>query len=75
MDRRTFLRGAAVLGSGVLAGAAAAACSTSGGQNASGGGSTSTTEHGPPDWSKLAGTLGGTLLIPTDNGFAAAGHL
>lgn len=75
MDRRTFLRGAAVLGSGVLAGTAAAACSSSGRNNASGGGSTSTTEHGPPDWSKLAGSLTGSLLLPTDSGYGAAGHL
>jgi FAD/FMN-containing dehydrogenase len=75
IDRRTFLRGVAVLGSGVLAGAAAAGCSSSGQQNASGGGSTPTTEHGPPQWSKLAGSLSGTLLLPSESGYAAAGHL
>jgi FAD/FMN-containing dehydrogenase len=74
MDRRTFLRGATVLGSGVLAGAAVAGCSTSGPHHASGS-STSTTEHGPPDWSKLAASLGGTLLLPSDSGYTAAGHL
>ena len=36
---------------------------------------TSTTEHGPPDWPKLAASLSGTLLLPTDSGYAAAGHL
>jgi FAD/FMN-containing dehydrogenase len=75
MDRRTFLRGATVLGSGVLVGAAAAGCSTSGSHNAGGGTSTSTTDHGPPDWSKLAASLSGTLLLPTDSGYTAAGHL
>ena len=75
MDRRTFLRGATVLGSGALVGAAAAGCSSSNSNNASGGTSTSTTEHGPPDWSKLAASLGGTLLLPTDSGYTAAGHL
>ncbi len=75
MDRRTFLRGATVLGSGVLVGAAAAGCSSSSSNSAGGGTSTSTTDHGPPDWSKLAASLGGTLLLPTDSGYAAAGHL
>ena len=76
MDRRTFLRGATLIGSGVIAGAAAAGCSSSSDHVASGGGtSTSTTEHGRPDWSKLAASLTGTLFLPTDSGYAAAGHL
>jgi len=75
MDRRTFLRGTSVLGSGVVIGAAVAGCSGSSSHNTSGSTSTSTTEHGPPDWSKLAASLSGTLLLPTDSGYSAAGHL
>jgi hypothetical protein len=75
MDRRTFLRGATLLGSGVFAGAAVAGCATSSPHNQGGGTSTSTTNHGPPDWSKLAASLSGTLLLPSDGGFTAAGHL
>jgi FAD/FMN-containing dehydrogenase len=75
MDRRTFLRGATLLGSGVFAGAAAAGCATSSPHNQGGGTSTSTTNHGPPDWSKLAASLSGMLLLPSDGGFTAAGHL
>ena len=75
MDRRAFLRGATVLGSGVFASAAVAACSTSSSPDESGGTSTSTTSHGPPDWSKLAASLSGALLLPTDSGYTAAGHL
>ena len=75
MDRRAFLRGATVLGSGVFASAAVAGCSTSGSPDESGGTSTSTTSHGPPDWSKLAASLNGALLLPTDSGYSAAGHL
>ena len=79
MDRRTFLRGATVVGSGLIAGGVAAACSSSGthASNA-GGGTTSTTtqaDQGPPDWSKLAASLVGPLLQPGDSGYAAAGHL
>lgn len=81
MDRRAFLRGATVLGSGVLAGAAVAGCSTSSSEDEGGGtststsASTSTTNHGPPDWTKLAASLSGALLLPTDSGYTAAGHL
>ncbi len=75
MDRRTFLRGATALGSGVVIGTAVARCSGPSSHDTSGGTSTSTTEHGPPDWSKLAASLGGTLLLPTDTGYTAAGHL
>jgi FAD/FMN-containing dehydrogenase len=75
MDRRTFLRGATVLGSGVVIGTAAAGCSGSSSHDTSGSTSTSTTEHGPPQWSKLAASLSGTLLLPTDGGYSAAGHL
>ena len=75
MDRRAFLRGAAVLGAGTLAAAAAGCGSPS---HSSGSGSTTSTtkvDHGPPDWSTLATSLGGPLLLPTDSGYAAAGHL
>ncbi len=33
------------------------------------------TSHGPPDWSKLAASLSGALLLPTDSGYTSAGHL
>ena len=76
MDRRTFLRGATLIGSGAIAGVAAAGCSSSSHHDAgSGHPSTSTTAHGPPDWSKLAASLTGPLLLPTDGGYGAAGHL
>ena len=75
MDRRTFLRGATVLGSGVVIGTAVAGCSGSSPHDTGAGTSTSTTGHGPPDWSKLAASLGGALLLPTDSGYTAAGHL
>ena len=75
MDRRTFLRGATVLGSGVVIGTALAGCSGPSPHDTSGGTATSTTGHGPPDWSKLAASLGGALLLPTDSGYTAAGHL
>jgi FAD/FMN-containing dehydrogenase len=74
MDRRTFLRGATVLGAGVFGSAVVAGCSTSSSPGESGGTSTSTS-HGPPDWSKLAASLSGALLLPTDDGYTAAGHL
>jgi FAD/FMN-containing dehydrogenase len=75
MDRRTFLRGAAVLGSGVAIGTAVAGCSDSSSHDTGEGTTTSTTEHGRPDWSKLAASLSGTLLLPPDSGYSAAGHL
>jgi hypothetical protein len=81
MDRRSFLRGATVVGSGLIAGGVAAACSSPSTQSSNaGGGTTSTstpthTEQGPPDWSKLAASLVGPLLQPGDSGYAAAGHL
>lgn len=78
MDRRSFLRGATVVGSGLIAGGVAAACSSSSTHSSNaGGGTTSTTQtdQGPPDWSKLAASLVGPLLQPGDSGYAAAGHL
>jgi hypothetical protein len=77
MNRRSFLRGATVVGSGLVAGGVAAACSTSSthSSNAGGGTTTTQTDQGPPDWSKLAASLVGPLLRPGDSGYAAAGHL
>ena len=78
MDRRTFLRGATVVGSGVITGGAVAGCSGTNPDSSGAGGGTSpssTTGHGPPDWSELAASLVGPLLPPGDNGYAAAGHL
>ena len=37
--------------------------------------STHQTEQGPADWTTLSGSLTGTLLQPSDSGYAAAGHL
>jgi FAD/FMN-containing dehydrogenase len=78
MDRRGFLRRAgtatAVLGTTALVGAAAA-CSSHPGQPHSATGSTTTTRSGGtsttdttagPQWSVLAGTLTGTLVVPGD---------
>ena len=77
MDRRSFLRGAAVVGSGLVAGGAASGCSSSRrpGAPAEGITSSSTSEPGPPDWPALAGSLRGTLLQPGDAAYPAAGHL
>src|SRR5258708_7439471 len=77
MDRRSFLRGAAVAGSGLLAGGVVTGCSGPSPRHGDGGGTTSSTGSGggPPDWSSLAGSLGGTLLRPGDAGSPAAGHL
>ncbi len=77
MDRRSFLRGAAVAGSGLLAGGAVSGCSSPGPHRAEGEGTTTSTVHngGPPDWQTLASSLRGTLLQPADSGYAAAGHL
>ncbi len=80
MDRRSFLRGAATVGSTVVAGGVAAGCS--GGQPERSGAhgtsaSTSARGHhgGPPDWSTLAASLAGTLLRPGESGYVAAGQL
>ena len=78
MDRRSFLRGATVVGSGVIAGGAAAGCSNPSRRSSHTNGDTSTsttTGQGPPDWAKLSASLTGTLLQPSDSGYAAAGHL
>ena len=78
MDRRSFLRGATVVGSGVIASGVVAGCSSpsSHSANSNGAAATSTTTgQGPPDWAKLSGSLTGTLLQPSDSGYAAAGHL
>jgi FAD/FMN-containing dehydrogenase len=78
MDRRSFLRGATVVGTGMIAGGAVAGCSTPGplSSNANHGTPRSTTtEQGPPDWAALSASLTGTLLQPSDSGYAAAGHL
>jgi FAD binding domain/Berberine and berberine like len=80
MDRRSFLRGAAAVGSTVVAGGVAAGCS--GGQperSGAHGTSTSTSaksDHGgPPNWHELAASLAGTLLLPGQSGYLAAGQL
>ena len=78
MDRRTFLRGATVVGSGVIAGGAVAGCSSPSRRSSSTGTSTPSStepEKGPPDWAKLSGSLTGTLFQPSDSGYEAAGHL
>jgi FAD/FMN-containing dehydrogenase len=78
MDRRSFLRGASLVGSGLLAGGVAAGCSNGGHGSPGSSSSTSSTaksDQGPPDWSKLAASLSGTLLQPGDGGYQAAGHL
>jgi len=78
MDRRSFLRGVTVVGSGVIAGGAATGCSgpSSTAPRSHGGTSAATaTGQGPPDWAELGASLTGTLLQPTDSGYAAAGHL
>src|ERR1700722_666335 len=80
MDRRSFLRGATVVGSGVIAGGALVGfshpSSRSANPNRSATSSTATTTgQGPPDWATLSGSLTGTLFRPSDSGYAAAGHL
>ena len=78
MDRRTFLRGATVVGSGLMVGGTAAACSSPPPPSSSAKGQAPTrsrTRQGPPDWARLSGSLGGALLRPGDSGYAAAGHL
>ncbi len=80
MDRRSFLRHAAVVGSGVVAGGAAAGCSSPAPHPSKSEGAAASPgkkEHdgGPPDWRALAGSLVGTVLLPGDAGYPAAGHL
>jgi FAD/FMN-containing dehydrogenase len=77
MDRRSFLRGAAVAASGVLAAGLAADCSNPSPHDGQGEGTTSSTTRGggPPDWQALAASLQGALLRPGDAGYPAAGHL
>jgi FAD/FMN-containing dehydrogenase len=80
MDRRSFLRGAALIGSGLVAGTTAAGCSDGAGPAPSRSGSTAQTTAaghagGRPDWPALAGSLSGVLLRPGDAGYPAAGHL
>lgn len=78
MDRRSFLRAATAVGSGVIASGVVAGCSSpsSHSTDSNGGTATSTTTgQGPPDWAKLSGSLTGTLLQPSDSAYAAAGHL
>ena len=80
MDRRSFLRGAAAVGSTVVAGGVAAGCS-SGPPERSGAHGTSTStsaksDHGGrPNWNELAASLAGTLLLPGQSGYLAAGQL
>ena len=78
MDRRSFLRQAAVAGSAVIAGGTAAGCSSPGPRPSEGPApSSGKKEHdgGPPDWQALAGSLVGAVLLPGDAGYPAAGHL
>ncbi len=78
MDRRSFLRGAAVVGSGVIAGGALADCASPSSRSSNadrGTARSTTTEQGPPDWATLGASLTGTLLQPSDSGYGAAGHL
>jgi FAD/FMN-containing dehydrogenase len=78
MDRRSFLRGVTVVGSGVIAGGAIAGCSSPSSRTSNTNRATSTsttTGQGPPDWATLSGSLTGTLLQPSDSGYTAAGHL
>jgi FAD/FMN-containing dehydrogenase len=73
-----FLRGAAVLGSGLVAGSALADCSDGGGPRPDvGSTSQPSAGHGggPPDWQELAGSLSGVLLRPGDAAYPAATHL
>jgi hypothetical protein len=77
MDRRSFLRSAAVVGSGLLSAGVAADCSNPRPQQGQGSSTTSSTgpSGGPPDWQTLAASLQGPLLRPGDAGYPAAGHL
>jgi FAD/FMN-containing dehydrogenase len=78
MDRRSFLRGAAMVGSSVLTGGIVAACGTNGHSSATHGSGTATStrsDGGPPDWDALASALNGTVLRPGDDGYVVAGHL
>jgi FAD/FMN-containing dehydrogenase len=79
VDRRSFLRGAA-RAAAALSGAAAlgpvAGCATSGsrsgpGHRSSGAPTTSSpAPAGPPDWSRLAAALSGSLVLPGSPGYA-----
>jgi len=76
MDRRSFLRGAAMFGSGAAIGAVATGCaSSSGGSGADHGSPTEQKDGGPPDWQALAGSLSGALLRPGDTGYQTAAQL
>jgi FAD/FMN-containing dehydrogenase len=77
MDRRSFLRGAAVAGTGVLAGGTLSGCSSSSPHRPESESTMPSADHngGPPDWQTLAASLRGTLLQPGDPGYHAAGHL
>jgi FAD/FMN-containing dehydrogenase len=78
MDRRSFLRGATVLGSGMIVGGTLAGCSSPGSRSSTANSSTtssSASAQGPPDWSTLRASLTGSVFRPEDSGYAAAGHL
>ncbi len=77
MDRRSFLQGAALVGSGVMGAGVVAGCSSPSPQHGRGQDTTPTTGRsgGPPDWQTLASSLQGTVLRPGDPGYPAAGHL
>ncbi len=75
MDRRSFLRGAATVGSSVIAGGLAAGCADHNAARSGAGGTSTTTSGGPPTWSALAASLTGSLLLPSDSGYPAAGEL
>ena len=75
MDRRSFLRTAGVVGSGLVAGGAASGCSSSRqrARRQKDTTSSSVLKPGPPDWQTLAGSLRGTLLQPGDAGYPQLG--
>jgi FAD/FMN-containing dehydrogenase len=78
MDRRSFLRGATIVGTGMIAGGAVAGCSSPSSRPSHTNRSTprsTTTEQAPPDWAALSASLTGTLLQPSDSGYVSAGHL